>query len=221
MATQTQQYAQIADFFNYGASAQFVNAPTLFTTNTTWAPLTLYPVGMLIDPTQAPPGIYYQATTGGQSGATAPNFPLTGTVADGTVVWTAQGYNFAASINAALLAASSEIDQGLRARFKLPLPLGSWGPDIIMKTCWIAAYIIANQRGYNPTDPAEDIFRIRYDSAAKWIKDVAANRLHPDISGVDSQGQGQPSPSAQPTLQSPNLVQPPNWDPGTRGTSVR
>jgi hypothetical protein len=55
-----------------------------------WQASRAYSLGDRVIPT-TPNGHYYQCTTAGTSGAAAPTWPTSGTVNDGTVVWTRQG----------------------------------------------------------------------------------------------------------------------------------
>jgi len=57
---------------------------------TRWQASRAYGLGDKVIPA-APNGHYYQCTTAGTSGAAAPTWPASGTVSDGTVVWTRQG----------------------------------------------------------------------------------------------------------------------------------
>lgn len=62
-----------------------------------WAPWTYFPTGIRIRPRPIElggqsgfVGFEYEATTGGYTGEDEPAWPITGTVGDGTVVWTAR-----------------------------------------------------------------------------------------------------------------------------------
>ena len=77
-----------------------------------WRPNEQYTTNEFVRPPKAT-GYSYQATTGGTSSATQPKWPITGTVADGSVIWTTN----AASTNglAAISAPSASAPTGITA----------------------------------------------------------------------------------------------------------
>jgi phage gp36-like protein len=109
----------------------------------------------------------------------------------------------AAVQDAALFAASQEIDNALRDQYQLPLT--QWGNDIVKYTCWIAAYSLICIRGFNPNNEADAVYEKNDDKARKWLSLVAQGRFSPDI--TDSSPNAAPgvqAPAAQPQAASPS-----------------
>ncbi|MFZ5586149.1 MAG: hypothetical protein ACOZHQ_09490 [Thermodesulfobacteriota bacterium] len=121
---------------------------------TRWQASTAYTLGQQRIPT-TPNGHYYQCTTAGTSGASEPTWPSTGTVSDGSVVWTRQGAGFknlALAVtppsaahdrfdidSSSLQIPAEEVSAGDRVHF------GLWrsaddthGGDLIVNELWIA-----------------------------------------------------------------------------------
>lgn len=81
----------------------------------------------------------------------------------------------------ALQAASGRVDSALRARrANTQLPLTTYGADVKMAVCKIAAYEAISVRGYNPAIGADVALRMRYDDAMRWIQGVARGEIHLD-----------------------------------------
>jgi phage gp36-like protein len=81
----------------------------------------------------------------------------------------------------ALIAASSEADGYLAARYTMPIV--SWDEDLRMNTAKVAASVLFNVRGADPNGPDALIFDGR-NVALRWFDRVQAGRLSPAI--VDS-----------------------------------
>lgn len=191
---------------------------------------------------------FYTALNAGTTGGTQPNFPAAfgATIVDGGVTWLCGGPNTVA--NVAILGASEFADSYLRSKYAAQMPLTNWGFDLKRNVAWIAAYDVANVRGYNPAIAAEDTFRIRFEQACKWLKDVANGIATPDIFGGSNATPGAGDPTSGPTVVSPAFTSGPspgypgsgagvpgvtnnpnagvpnnasNWTPGTRGTQWR
>lgn len=121
-----------------------------------------------------------------------------------------------AAQNAALLAASVEVDEALRDQFEIPLT--SPGTSVIDVVCNIAAYRLVCLRGFNPE--ADGHYETNVKAARSRLLQWAKGILTPDV--TDS------SPNAAPGVHSseaqPNGVtaSPINSTGGsTRGTSSR
>ena len=100
---------------------------------------------------------------------------------------------------AACTAASEKADSYLRTRY--PLPLTSFGQDIVLHCAWIAVYLLMTGRGYSPLQGADDQLQIRYEDAVRWFEGVAKQNVNPDVTFTS------PGP---PTYQLPQIAsQPP------------
>lgn len=96
-------------------------------------------------------------------------------------------------LDAALLSASSLAYSYLRSRYSLPLV--TWGQDLRLAVCRIAAVLVLNKRGWDPSTNAGDAaIQKAHDDSIAWLKDVAANRAAADI--VDTS----PSATAAPRV---------------------
>lgn len=82
--------------------------------------------------------------------------------------------------NAALDSASDEVSGYLRAA-GLRLPLTSWDKALTQWVVNVAAYRLLNRKGYNPNKGADEIIRLNYEDASRWMKDVATGRVIPDV----------------------------------------
>lgn len=99
---------------------------------------------------------------------------------------------------AALDAASTYADAYLDDKFTLPILTPS--PDLVVAVCAIAGWNLLRVRGFNPEDGANVAIRYGYEDAVKWLRDVAAGRITPQL--VDSSG------AAVGTLGDPYVLQP-------------
>lgn len=91
---------------------------------------------------------------------------------------------------AAIQGASSLADTYLSSQFILPLVVSpqGWDMALTMYTCWIAAYEVYYQFGFNPSSPDWEILADRKDRAMKWLNGVGEKTITPlyaDASGID------------------------------------
>ena len=84
-----------------------------------------------------------------------------------------------AAIEDALEAASRLADSYLRARYALPL--SSWDEALTRAVAIIAAYDLMAVRGYDPARGADEVLRLRYEDAIRWLERVAAGVLSPEV----------------------------------------
>lgn len=88
----------------------------------------------------------------------------------------------AAAAGAALLSASSICDSYIVSQFELPLqttPSNGWDQSLTMYTCWIAAFLLYSQFGYNPAAPADAVIESRYTKAIEWLENVRDKKIRP------------------------------------------
>ena len=88
-----------------------------------------------------------------------------------------------ATVEAALDAASAMADGYLRDRHELPL--ASWSDDLRAAVCHIASWTLLANRGYDPSRGADEVVRLQYEDAMRWLRDVGAGRVRLG-SAVDS-----------------------------------
>jgi phage gp36-like protein len=96
--------------------------------------------------------------------------------------------------NLALVAASAEADSYLKGRYALPLL--AWDAALSNAVARIAAYMLIKTRGFNPQSAADINFRLGYEDAIRWLRDVERQNAHPDLT---------PSPSQVPTYNAPQV----------------
>jgi phage gp36-like protein len=84
-----------------------------------------------------------------------------------------------ATIEEALEAASRLADSYLRARYALPL--SSWDESLTRAVAAIAAYDLMAVRGYDPARGADEVLRLRYEDAIRWLERVAAGGVSPEV----------------------------------------
>jgi phage gp36-like protein len=85
--------------------------------------------------------------------------------------------------NEALQAASAELNGRLGDQYIFPLK--TWGYDLVVHTCEVAAWYLLKARGFNPSNGLDLAIRKGYEDAIKWAQDVAEGKVQPD-SIVDS-----------------------------------
>ncbi|MFO0559060.1 MAG: phage protein Gp36 family protein [Polyangiales bacterium] len=74
------------------------------------------------------------------------------------------------TIDAALDRASAVADEYLAQRFALPL--AAWSEQLRAAVCAIAAHDLLAIRGYNPTLGGDEVARLRYEDAMRWLREV-------------------------------------------------
>jgi len=83
------------------------------------------------------------------------------------------------TIEDALEAASRLADSYLRARYALPLT--AWDEALTRAVAAIAAYDLMAVRGYDPARGADEVLRLRYEDAIRWLERVAAGGASPEV----------------------------------------
>ena len=77
--------------------------------------------------------------------------------------------------DAAIAAASDEMDGYLGARYKLPLT--AWGQDVRLMCARLAIYICISTRGFNGNSPGDDQLILAHDMAERWLKRISDGSL--------------------------------------------
>ena len=102
----------------------------------------------------------------------------------------------AASINEALVNASSECDSYLASTYTLPFQTIT--PQLTQLATNIAAFTILATRGFDPSSPRDQVVRMRRDDAIKLLERVSARRATlPGVIDSASPSNSNPSPQAQ------------------------
>lgn len=83
-----------------------------------------------------------------------------------------------AVLDAALLRASSMADEYIAQRFTLPLT--AWSQQLKSSVCAIAVHDLLAIRGYNPAMGADEVVRLRYDDAMRWLRELRNG----DVAGI-------------------------------------
>ena len=120
-----------------------------------WQASTAYALGDKRIPT-SPNGSYYQCTTAGSSGAAEPTWPASGTVSDGTAVWTRMGPGMIAMATLSLTPPATAYDRFDLDSASLQIPVGeaavgdrvhfalkrsasdAHGGDLLVNALWLA-----------------------------------------------------------------------------------
>lgn len=105
-----------------------------------------------------------------------------------------------AVLNAALVAASAEMDSYFNGRY--PLPLLTWDTSVTEVCCKITAYHLLSVRGYNPASAADVNIRDRYTDSIAWLNKVQRQAVHPIVTPTD---QSNPN-TQQPGVSSSSVV---------------
>jgi phage gp36-like protein len=85
-----------------------------------------------------------------------------------------------------LQACSAQADGYLQSSGRITLPLASWGVDLKMAVCKLAAWeVMAVVIGHNPDDANNFVWRDRRDEALRWLESVARGLVMP-VGIVDS-----------------------------------
>jgi phage gp36-like protein len=110
----------------------------------------------------------------------------------------------AAQVTEALQNASGMIDDALPSGYQLPLVQWPW--SFVQYTCWMAAYILIQARGYNPQNPAELTFETRWKWAQVWLDKLRKNGMRPGqiVDSSNNAQPGQSAPNAAPNTVSPS-----------------
>jgi phage gp36-like protein len=93
---------------------------------------------------------------------------------------------------AALQAASSLLDSFLAGQFVLPLqttPTQGWDMSLVLATCAVAAKLLYDQFGYNPSSPVDALIQRRYEEQLSWATKIRDKEIQPqwiDSSGISS-----------------------------------
>lgn len=103
-------------------------------------------------------------------------------------------------LTAELEAASELADSYFRGRYNLPLI--SWGTDIVMHVCHVAAYNIMRNRGFSPTAGSDaTIERAYYEAVgypdrpgSGWFPSVQRQAIHPAVVETSTGGPTHPFP---------------------------
>ena len=97
--------------------------------------------------------------------------------------------------DAAIAAASDEMDGYLGSRYKLPL--SDWGQDVRLMCARLAIYILIAARGYNPESPGDAQVLEAHDMAERWLKRVSDGDLALTVTDASAQGIGYVSGGVQ------------------------
>ena len=104
----------------------------------------------------------------------------------------------AGAVDAACIAASEILDSHFRGRF--PLPLLTWGTDVVLMASFIAGYLVyTGSRGAQPMKGADDSIERNYDRAMDWARGVQRQTIHPDVTFTPA-----PETYRLPQVSSPN-----------------
>lgn len=84
----------------------------------------------------------------------------------------------AGTINAALTWASGKINSYLGKRYALPLV--SYGEDLKLACCDLAAWYLIKRRGFKTNAGSENAIVKAHDDSIQWLRDVAKGLAEPD-----------------------------------------
>lgn len=79
-------------------------------------------------------------------------------------------------IDTFLVSASATADSYIASRYLQAGPLVSWGDELRRAVCKIAALYLLEQRGLDPSNPADAMLVKGHDDAVAWLRDVQASR---------------------------------------------
>jgi phage gp36-like protein len=77
----------------------------------------------------------------------------------------------------ALDACSSLADGYLSGRYTLPL--SAWADDLRLHVAGMAAFRLLAARGYNPQVANDEVIRLLWEDAIRWLERVAAGTITP------------------------------------------
>lgn len=81
----------------------------------------------------------------------------------------------------AALDAQSSIASGYIASRK-KLPLSAWGDDLKSVVARMAMFELLATRGYDPNAGSDEVLRLRFEDAMRWLRDFADGRVDaPDM----------------------------------------
>lgn len=80
---------------------------------------------------------------------------------------------------AAIVAASAQIDDHIGGRYQLPLL--AWPMSFTLNCAKLAVYIILSVRGYNPDSGADPLWKIDGEKAIEWAKGIQRQAIHPQV----------------------------------------
>jgi phage gp36-like protein len=86
-------------------------------------------------------------------------------------------------LNAALQAASAEMDSYFAGRYQLPFL--TWDSSVTEVCCKLTAYHLLSVRGYNPASAADVNIRDRYMDGIAWLNKVQRQAAHPNVTPMD------------------------------------
>lgn len=79
----------------------------------------------------------------------------------------------------AIAAASAEMDGYFRARYSAPLE--TWSADVSLWCAKIAVYYLMTMRGYRPEAGSDELIRLGYDDAVRWLVRVSRQEVTPNV----------------------------------------
>jgi len=121
------------------------------------------------------------------------SFGLPSTAYTGIVAGTGGTQITNQNISDQLLASSSYADAHLAAQFSLPLKM--WGTDLTMHVCAHAAYeLMVSVRGMNPEGGEDTVLKDRYDAANLYFRNIAEQKITPQVVDSSSGGSGAAAP---------------------------
>jgi phage gp36-like protein len=98
------------------------------------------------------------------------------------------------NLQAAIGAASAKIDSYLRSRYTLPL--ADWDTSIREIAVKLSVYLAIKVRGFNPARPNDELIRLDYEDAMRELRDIEAQRMHPQVTDSSVEDGGLSSPGA-------------------------
>ena len=91
-------------------------------------------------------------------------------------------------LDAAIAAASDEMDGYLGSQYKLPLT--AWGQDVRLMCARLAIYIVMAARGINPDNPGDQQLESARAIAERWCKRISDGSLALTVTDSSQQGSG-------------------------------
>lgn len=101
--------------------------------------------------------------------------------------------------NLALESASDEANSYLRARYTLPLT--RWDTALRQHVVNITVYRLMSRKGFDPGVGSQEIIRLNYEDALRWLRGVQATTISPDVEdSAPPSTPGSPSVRAAPVF---------------------